>query len=92
MHRKEYSKYQQKVIRQYYENLDAIKLGRLGELVTEIYLAQDTKKEDRLWEQAEKAMRQLKIKPKVIEHIMQKRRVEVLAENLQDWLKQAGGK
>ena len=92
MRRKEYSKYQQKVIRQYYENLDAIKLGRLGELVTEIYLAQDTKKEDRLWEQAEKAMRQLKIKPKVIEHIMQKRRVEVLAENLQDWLKQAGGK
>ena len=71
MRRKEYSKYQQKVIRQYYENLDAIKLGRLGELVTEIYLAQDTKKEDRLWEQAEKAMRQLKIKPKVIEHIMQ---------------------
>ncbi|MFC1782223.1 hypothetical protein ACFL02_01390 [Planctomycetota bacterium] len=92
MVKKEYSKYQQNVIRQYYENLDTIKLGRLGELVTELYLAKNTKKEDRLWEQAEKAMRQLKIKPKIIEHIMQKRRVELLAENVEDWLKQAGGK
>jgi len=92
MVKKEYSKYQQDVIQSYYENLDTIKLGRLQELVTELYLAKNSKKEDRLWEQAEKAMRQLKIKPKVIEHIMQKRRVEVLAENLQDWLKQAGGK
>ena len=92
MRKKEYSKYQQKVIRRYYENLDAIKLSRLQELVTELYLAKNTKKEDRLWEQAEQAMQQLKIKPKVIEHIMQKRRVELLAENVEDWLKQAGGK
>lgn len=90
MGKKEYSKYQQNVIRQYYENLDTIKLGRLQELVTELYLAKNTKKEDRLWEQAEKAMRQLKIKPKIIEHIMQKRGVELLAENVEDWLKQAG--
>ena len=92
MGKKEYSKYQQNVIRHYYKNLDAIKLGRLQELVTELYLAKDTKKEDRLWEQAEKAMGQLQINPKVIEHIKQKRRVEVLAENVQDWLKRAGKK
>ena len=87
MRKKEYSKYQRDVIQRYYDNLDAIKLGKLEELVTELYLAQNTPKEDRLWERAEKAMIQLKIKPKIIEHIMQKRRVEVLAENVQDWLK-----
>ena len=92
MSKKEYSRHQEKVIQRYYENLDSIKLNQLQELVTELYLAQDTAKEDRLWERAEKAMRQLKIKPKIVEHIMQKRRVEVLAENVQDWLKQASKK
>jgi len=87
MGKQEYSKHQQNVIRRYYENLDAIKLHQLQDLVTELYLAQNSKKEDRLWERAEKAMRQLKIKPSIIEHIMQKRRVEILAENLQDWIK-----
>jgi len=87
MGKQEYSKHQQKVIRRYYENLDAIKLNQLQESVTELYLAQNSKKEDRLWERAEKAMQQLKIKPSIIEHIMQKRQVEILAVNLQDWLK-----
>jgi len=87
MSKKEYSRHQQKVIRRYYENLDTIKLNQLQELVTELYLARDSKKEDRMWERAEKAMQQLKIKPSIIKHIMQKRQVEILAENLQDWLK-----
>jgi hypothetical protein len=87
MSKQEYSKHQQNVIRRYYENLDTIKLNQLQELVTELYLAQNSKREDKLWERAEKAMQQLKIKPSIIEHIMQKRRVEILAQNLQDWLK-----
>ena len=87
MSKQEYNKHQQNVIRRYYDNLDAIKLNQLQELVTELYLAQNSKKEERLWERAEKAMQQLKIKPSIIEHIMQKRKVEILAENLQDWLK-----
>ena len=87
MSAKEYSKHQQKVIKRYYDNLDTIKLQKLQELVTDLYLAKDTPKEDKLWERAEKAMRQLKIKPKIIEHIMVKRSVEVLAENLKDWMR-----
>ena len=90
MGKKEYSSYQRNVIQRYYENLDAIKLGALQELVTDLYLAKDGPKEDRLWERAEKAMVQLKIPKKIIEHIMQKRQVELLAEHVQDWLKQKG--
>ena len=90
MSQKEYSSYQRDVIQRYYENLDAIKLGALQELVTELFLAKDGPKEDRLWERAEKAMVQLKVPKKIIEHIMQKRRVELLAEHVQDWLKKKG--
>jgi len=35
-----YSKYQQKVIKNYYQNQDAILLQRLGEQVTELFLAE----------------------------------------------------
>ena len=90
MSAKEYSQYQRGVIKRYYENRDDIALQRLQELVTELYLAKDTPKEDRLWERVDKAMARLKVKPKLHEHIMQKRRVEVLADNVTDWLKQAG--
>ena len=36
----EYTKFQQKVIKNYYDNLDTVQLQRLGEQVTEIYLAE----------------------------------------------------
>ena len=90
MGKKEYTSYQRDVIQRYYENLDAIKLGALQELVTDLFLAKDGPKEDRLWERAEKAMVQLKIPKKILEHIMQKRQVEILAEHVQDWLKKKG--
>lgn len=87
MSKKEYSTYQQGVINRYYENMDAIMLQKLQELVTELYLAKDTPREDKLWERAEKAMVNLKVPRSIMEHIMRKRSVEVLARNVQDWLK-----
>jgi hypothetical protein len=36
----ERSKHQQKIIKNYYENREAISLQRLSELVTELYLAE----------------------------------------------------
>ena len=85
---KDYSSYQKNVISRYYENRDSIMLQKLQELVTELYLAKDTPKEDKLWQRVEKALGNLKIKPELVRHIMIKRRVEILARNLQDWLKQ----
>ncbi|MDD5459828.1 MAG: hypothetical protein PHF37_10605 [Phycisphaerae bacterium] len=82
----ERSKYQQNIISNYYDNLDTIMLDRVGELVGELYLADSTAKKERLWGRVEKAMAKLKIKPAVMEHIMAKRDVEILAKNLKDWL------
>ena len=39
MAKSEHSEHQKKVISNYYKNLDTIMLQRLGELVTELYLA-----------------------------------------------------
>jgi hypothetical protein len=85
MTKKEYSQYQKSVISGYYNNLDTIMLGKLSELVTELYLADSKAKKDRLWERAHKAMIKLKVPPAIIDHIMEKQDVEILAKNLQGW-------
>jgi hypothetical protein len=86
MAKNEYSQYQKDVISGYYNNLDTIMLSKLGELVTELYLADTEAKKNRLWQRVHKAMVKLKVPPAIIEHIMQKEDVEILARNLQDWL------
>ena len=83
------SEYQADVISRYYGNLDTIMLQKLGELVGELYLADTDKLRDKLWQRAEKAIVRLKVPPAIIDHIMQKRDVEILAKNLQDWLKKS---
>lgn len=82
------SEYQKSVIKGYYDNLDTILLTKLGELVSELYLADTDVKKQRLWQRAKKAMVQLKIKPAIVDHIMEKQDVEILAKNLQDWQKE----
>jgi hypothetical protein len=86
MAKNDYSQYQKAVISGYYNNLDTIMLGKLGELVTELYLADTQAKQNRLWQRANKAMVKLKVPSAIIDHIMEKKDVEVLAKNLQDWL------
>lgn len=91
MAKQEYSAHQKKVIDRYYENRDTIALGRLQELVTDLYLAESQAKRDRLWEQAAKAMEALKVPPTIMRHILERRDVVVLARNVEDWLKKPQG-
>ena len=63
------SKYQQKVIKNYYDNKDAIMIQRLGELLTDLYLAEG-KARTRLWERATKSLEMLKVPPKQIDDIV----------------------
>ena len=83
------SEYQADIISRYYDNLDTIMLQKLGELVGELYLADTDRLRDKLWQRAEKAIVRLKVPPAIVSHIMQKRDVEILAKNLQDWLKKS---
>jgi hypothetical protein len=88
----DYSEHQQNIISKYYSNLDTLMLQKLQALVSELYLADSDAKKDRLWKRVQQAMENLKVPSPIMEHIMRTRDVEVLARNLQDWLKQAGGK
>jgi intergrase/recombinase len=92
MAQQEYSDYQKKVITKYYNHLDILMLQKLQELVSELYLADTEAKQKRLWERVHKAMVNLKVPPEIMEHIMGKRDVEILARNLQDWLRQSSQK
>jgi GTP cyclohydrolase I len=87
MTKSERSKYQAKLIERYYDHLDTIMLQKLAELVTELYLADTPKRTNQLWQRVLKAMVKLKVAPAIIDHIMNKRSAEILAKNLQDWLK-----
>ncbi len=89
MAQREYSDYQKDVISRYYNRMDTLMLQKLQELVSELYLADSEAKRKRLWERVHKAMINLKIPPALIEHIMGKKDVEILAQNLQDWLKKS---
>jgi hypothetical protein len=68
----DYSPYQQKIIKRYYRNFDAIKAQRLSELATELYLAEG-KARDRLWKQVGDCLTKLEFPATRIEHLLQKR-------------------
>ena len=89
MTKRDYSSYQQGLIKRYYDNLPQQTLGKLAELVTELYLAKSPKKLDQLWGRVEKALTKIKVPKKIAEHILSKRKPEILAANLEDWLKKA---
>ncbi len=85
----DFSPKQKKIIDGYYRNRDDIMVAKLSELVSDLYLADTDAKRKRLWDRAAAAMRNLKWKPAVITHILDAQKPEVLAKNLEDWLKRA---
>jgi hypothetical protein len=64
------SSYQQRVIKDYYKNRDAIMLQRLGELVGELYLAEGPAR-SRLWKRIAGALQNLKVPNQRVEHVVQ---------------------
>jgi hypothetical protein len=92
MAQRDYSEHQQRIISKYYNRLDTIMLQKLQELVGELYLADTDAKRSRLWQRVEKALVNLNIPSEIAAHIMAKKDVEILARNLQDWLKQSSQK
>lgn len=89
MGKQEYSQYQQGIISHYFSQLDTIMLAKLQELVSELYLADTDAKKKRLWDRAHKAMIKLKVPPNIVEHIMARQDVQVLAKNVQEWFIQS---
>ena len=79
------SPYQHRVIRDYYRNQDAILVQRLGDLVTDLYLAEG-KARVRLWKRVTTTLEKLKIPGKQVQHIVQSDNPTLVANLLQQLL------
>ena len=75
----DFTPYQQKIIKRYYNNLDAIQLQRLSELVGELYLAEG-KKLQRIWQAASAAMHKLGLPQTRIDHLLKQAKPALIAE------------
>jgi len=84
---KKYSKYQQKIIKNYYENRDAISLQRLGELVTELYLATG-KGRERQWKYIVSTLQKLGLPDERIEHLRKQDNPALLAKLVEELMEQ----
>ncbi len=67
----ERTKYQQQVIRRYYQNRDSISLQRVQELVTDLYLSEG-KKRLKCWESLVGHLQKLGVKEATIQHLREK--------------------
>lgn len=65
----ERSKFQQNVIRNYYENRESISLQRAQEIITELYLSEG-KKRERYWKSLEGHLQKLEVKQPVIDKLI----------------------
>ena len=76
----DFTPYQQKIIKRYYENQDTIQSQRLAELVGELFLAQGKKKQQRVWEAAAAAMKKLGVPQTRIDHLVKSANPSLVAE------------
>jgi hypothetical protein len=81
----ELTKYQQSVVRNYYANLDTALLQKLGEQVTDLYLAEGRKRE-RLWQSITASLAKLGVKQSRIDQLRESDDARKLATLVQELL------
>ena len=77
--------HQDKIIRRYYQNQDQILIQRLGDLVTDLYLAEG-KSRVRLWKRTAEILERLKIPNERVQHVCQSDNPALVAELLKELL------
>ncbi len=80
------TKHQQKIIRSYYDNREAIAVQRLQELVTELYLSEG-KTRARHWKNVATHLEKLDVKQDQIDHLIEQDNPELVAKLLQRLMK-----
>ena len=78
-----FSRHQQGIIKRYYSNHDSIQLQKLGELVTELYLAEG-KKREKTWKSVVTLMQKLEVPQSRIDHIVSQNSPELVAKLVQE--------
>jgi hypothetical protein len=65
----ERTKYQQNIIRNYYDNRENISLQRAQEIITELYLSEG-KKREKYWKSLSSHLLKLDVKQQTIDHLV----------------------
>ncbi len=78
---RQYSKFQQKAIKNFYDNRESISLQRLGELVTDLYLAEGKSRATN-WKQIATALERSGVPKTEIDHLLKKDDVTLLAKKV----------
>lgn len=84
----ERSKHQSKIIKNYYQNRDAISLQRVQELVTELYLSEGKGRQQH-WKRLVGHLEKLGIKQKQIDHLLAEDNPELVANLVQSLIDKA---
>src|SRR5262249_31727110 len=86
---RDYTPYQQKIIKRYYDNQDTIQRQRLAELVSELYLSEG-KKRQRVWKNITSALEKLGYSQQRIEHLLKQDNPTLVAELVKELEKKKG--
>jgi hypothetical protein len=78
---------QRKIVDRYYEHHETILIGKLQELIGELYLAANAKAAEKLWKRAETALRAAKVEEVKIARATGTRDVKQLALTVEAMLK-----
>jgi hypothetical protein len=79
----QYTPYQKKIIRRYYDHKEDLSVQRLSEIVSELYLCTSEKKAATLWKQAEAALAKSSANPAALRQVLATRDVKRLADLVQ---------
>lgn len=79
------TRHQQSIVKRYYDNLETVLLQRLGEQVTDLYLAEG-KKRAKLWESIETSLAKLAVPKSRIDQVRKSDDARQLATLLQELL------
>lgn len=74
------SRYQQGIVKRYYENNDTIQSNKLSEIVSELWLAEDAKTQTKLWGQAQVALMRMGVDATRVAKVVGSRDLEALAK------------
>jgi hypothetical protein len=80
---RDYSNYQKKIIKRFYDNREDIDSRKLSEITSDLYLTEGKKKE-RLWKQASEIMERLNVPKSRVEHVLKTANPAILAEVVND--------
>ena len=84
MNEKGYTKYQQKAIKNFYDNKDLRLVQKLGELVSNLYLETNEKKKETGWKKIKKMLTDLKVHPGEVEFLTKDKTLSLISKKLDE--------